>query len=119
MAEGNKWYYFSRKTQNRISGSGFWKPLGVDEPVFSTSTGTGSKKVGMKKHYVFYITTEATAEVKTNWVMQEFRLSDCGSTSTSGRSSKRRGNQKVVSIYTLTNHIYMYIYIICYYKKAV
>lgn len=109
MAEGNKWYYFSRKTQNRISGSGFWKPLGVDEPVFSTSTGTGSKKVGMKKHYVFYITTEATAEVKTNWVMQEFRLSDCGSTSTSGRSSKRRGNQKVVSIYTLTNHIYIYI----------
>ncbi|KAG5548578.1 hypothetical protein RHGRI_014062 [Rhododendron griersonianum] len=93
MAEGNKWYYFSRKTQNRISGSGFWKPLGVDEPVFSTST--GSKKVGMKKHYVFYITTEATAEVKTNWVMQEFGLSDCGSTSTSGRSSKRRGNQKV------------------------
>ncbi|XP_058216165.1 NAC domain-containing protein 104-like [Rhododendron vialii] len=93
LAEGNKWYYFSRKTQNRISGSGFWKPLGVDEPVFSTST--GSKKVGMKKHYVFYKTMEeATAEVKTNWIMQEFRLSDCGSTS-SGRSSKRRGNQKV------------------------
>ncbi|KAF7143511.1 hypothetical protein RHSIM_Rhsim05G0111300 [Rhododendron simsii] len=93
LAEGNKWYYFSRKTQNRISGSGFWKPLGADEPVFSTDT--GSKKVGMKKHYVFYKTTEATAEVKTNWIMQEFRLSDCGSTSSSGRSSKRRGNQKV------------------------
>ncbi|KAG5551888.1 hypothetical protein RHGRI_010110 [Rhododendron griersonianum] len=98
LAEWNKWYYFSRRTQNRISGSGFWKPLGVDEPVFSTSSTTGSKKlVGLKKHfYVFYKTTEATAEVKTNWIMQEFRLSEyCGSTSTSGRSSKRRGNQKV------------------------
>ncbi|XP_058209021.1 NAC domain-containing protein 104-like [Rhododendron vialii] len=96
LAEGNKWYYFSRKTQNRISGSGFWKPLGVDEPVFCTST--GSKKVGMKKHFVFYKTTEATAEVKTNfgYIMQEFRLSDCGSTSTSGRSSKRKRKSKSI-----------------------
>lgn len=94
MVEGNKWYFFSRKTQNWITENGYWKPLGVDEPVF-TSDG---KKVGMKKHYVFYVREAPAAEVKTNWIMQEFRLPDCGSTSSSsGRSSKRRGNAHIVS----------------------
>ncbi|KAH7864950.1 hypothetical protein Vadar_000288 [Vaccinium darrowii] len=92
MVEGNKWYFFSRKTQNWITENGYWKPLGVDEPVF-TSDG---KKVGMKKHYVFYVREAPAAEVKTNWIMQEFRLPDCGSTSSSsGRSSKRRGNAHI------------------------
>ena len=90
MAEGNKWYFFSRKTANRITGNGYWKPLGVDEPIFTSA----SKKVGMKKYYVFYIGEEAEG-VKTNWIMQEYRLSESGSSS---RSSKRRGNAKVVSI---------------------
>ncbi|XP_057466457.1 NAC domain-containing protein 104-like [Actinidia eriantha] len=87
MAEGNKWYFFSRKTANRITGKGYWKPLGVDEPIFTSA----SKKVGMKKYYVFY-SCEETEEVKTNWIMQEYRLSESGSSS---RSSKRRGNTKV------------------------
>ncbi|CAL5329655.1 unnamed protein product [Camellia sinensis] len=91
MAEGNQWYFFSRKTQNRITSNGYWKPLGVDEPIFNSA----SKKVGMKKHYVFYI-GESPAGGKTNWIMQEYRLSDSGSTSSSKSiSSKRRGNPKV------------------------
>ncbi|KAK9286228.1 hypothetical protein L1049_014614 [Liquidambar formosana] len=51
----------------------------------------GGKKVGMKKHFVFYV-GEAPAGIKTNWTMQEYRLSDSGSTS---RSSKRRGPPKI------------------------
>ncbi|PSS29196.1 NAC domain-containing protein [Actinidia chinensis var. chinensis] len=88
MAEGNKWYFFSRKTANRITGNGYWKPLGVDEPIFTSA----SKKVGMKKCYVFYIGEEPEG-VKTNWIMQEYMLSESGSSSS--RSSKRRGNPKV------------------------
>ncbi|XP_052194149.1 NAC domain-containing protein 104-like [Diospyros lotus] len=87
MAEGNKWYFFSRKTQNRITGNGYWKAFGGDEPIFSSAC----KKVGLKKFYVFHI-GEAPSGVKTNWIMQEYRLPD-SSVSTS-RSSKRRGNSK-------------------------
>ncbi|CAK9140465.1 unnamed protein product [Ilex paraguariensis] len=87
MAEGNKWYFYSRRTQNRISNNGYWKQVDVDEPIFTSC----SEKVGMKKHCVFYI-GEPPEGVKTNWTLQEFRLSD--STSSSSRSSKRRGHSK-------------------------
>ncbi|KAI8532235.1 hypothetical protein RHMOL_Rhmol11G0197300 [Rhododendron molle] len=90
MAEGNRWYFFSRKTQNRVTGNGYWKPLGAEEPIFAT----GSREVGTKQYYVFYVGEESTG-VKTNWVMQEYRLSDSGSSSSTSRSSRRRGNPKV------------------------
>lgn len=92
MAEGNRLYFFSRKTQNRVTGNGYWKPLGADEPIFAS----GSKEVGTKQYYVFYI-GEESAGVKTNWVMQEYRLSDSGPSSSTSRSSRRRGNPRVVS----------------------
>ncbi|XP_052205749.1 NAC domain-containing protein 104-like [Diospyros lotus] len=89
MAEGNKWYFFSRKTdQNRNTGSGYWKALGTDEAVFSNSTG---KRVGTKKYYVFYV-GEAPAGVQTNWIMHEYRLPDSASTS---KPSSRRSNPKL------------------------
>ncbi|KAH7834224.1 hypothetical protein Vadar_013917 [Vaccinium darrowii] len=91
MAEGNKWYFFSRTTQNRITGTGYWKPLDNDESIV---TSTAGKKVGIKRCLVFY-NGEAPAGVKTNWVMHEYRLSDSGSGSSSTRSSKRRGSPKV------------------------
>lgn len=90
MVEGNKWYFYSRRTQSRITGNGYWQPLGVEEPIFSMTSG---QKVGMKKFYVFYI-GEPQEGAKTNWIMQEYRLSsDSGSTSSSSsssRSSKKR-----------------------------
>ncbi|XP_043721777.1 NAC domain-containing protein 104-like [Telopea speciosissima] len=84
---GNQWYFFSRRTPNRISTNGYWKSMGIDEPIVSNDS---NKKVGMKKYLVFYI-GEAPAGIKTNWIMQEYRLSDCGS---SGRSPKRRETNK-------------------------
>ncbi|KAL3515568.1 hypothetical protein ACH5RR_022470 [Cinchona calisaya] len=86
MAEGNKWYFYSRRTQSRITGNGYWKALGVDEPILSSTSG---QKVGMKKCYVFYF-GEPSEGAKTNWIMQEYRLSDNGSSSSTTRSSKKR-----------------------------
>ncbi|KAK3031516.1 hypothetical protein RJ639_036030 [Escallonia herrerae] len=88
MAEGNKWYFYSRRAQNRVTSNGYWNPLGVEEPI----TTNASKSVGMKKYYVFYI-GESPEGVKTNWLMEEYRLSDAGSTS---RSSKRRGHSSKI-----------------------
>ncbi|KAM7482254.1 hypothetical protein LguiB_006837 [Lonicera macranthoides] len=41
MAEGNKWYFYSRRTQNRITENGYWKAMGADEAIMS---GGGSKR---------------------------------------------------------------------------
>ncbi|KAM7470433.1 hypothetical protein LguiA_008616 [Lonicera macranthoides] len=90
LAEGNNWYFYSRRTQNRTTESGYWKSLGSDETIFDSG---GSQKVGVKKYYMFYTGDQSESpEGKTNWVMQEFRLSDSASTSRS--SSKRRGHSK-------------------------
>lgn len=93
MAEGNKWYFYSRRTQSRITGNGYWKSLGLDEPIFSRSS---CNKVGIKKYFAFYI-GEPPEGVKTNWVMQEFSLSDSSSSSsgTSRSSSRRRSFSKI------------------------
>ncbi|OMO86880.1 No apical meristem (NAM) protein [Corchorus olitorius] len=99
LAEGNQWYFYSRRTQNRNTSNGYWKPMGIDEPVVNSSS---SKKVGMKKYLVFYI-GEDSGGIKTNWVMQEYRLSDSDHSSTS-RSSKRRSHSKIVSTLFLPLH---------------
>ncbi|XP_077213786.1 NAC domain-containing protein 104-like [Tasmannia lanceolata] len=88
LAGDNQWYFFSHRTQNRVSANGYWKSLGIDEPVTS-----GGKRVGTKKSLVYYI-GEAPLGTKTSWIMHEYHLLDCG---TSSRSSKRRGNRKTVS----------------------
>lgn len=91
MAEGKKWYFFSRRTSNRITENGFWKPIGVDQPIFSSS-GAG-KVVGMKKHYAFYIGEPLGSDVKTDWVMHEYSLCD-PSPPTSTKSSTRRSRSR-------------------------
>ncbi|XP_031129979.1 NAC domain-containing protein 104-like [Ipomoea triloba] len=92
MAEGRKWYFYSRRTSRRMTENGFWKPLGVEEPIFSSS-GAG-QKVGMKKYYAFYVGEPPEGD-KTDWVMQEYRLSDY-SASTSSRSSSRRNRHSKI-----------------------
>ncbi|KAM7251971.1 hypothetical protein ACFE04_023854 [Oxalis oulophora] len=94
LVEGNQLYFYSRRTQSRVTSNGYWSPLGIEEPIFST---TSSKKVGVKKHLMFYV-----GDVQTNWIMQEYRLLDStsrgsgssSSSSSSGKSSKRRGHSK-------------------------
>nr|QDC33491.1 NAC8 transcription factor [Medicago sativa] len=87
LEEGNQWYYYSRRTQNRMTNSGYWMPMGMEEQVVTSSS---NKRVGMKKYYVFHI-GEAPNGNQTNWIMQEYRLSD--SASSSSRSSSKRKSQ--------------------------
>lgn len=102
MGEGNQWYYYSRRTQNRVSGNGYWKPLGTEEAVISASN---NKRVGIKKYYVFYVGEAPNSGIKTNWVMQEYRLSDSSASASSSRSSRKSHPKIPVSIC-----VYIYIY---------
>ncbi|TMW85737.1 hypothetical protein EJD97_022631 [Solanum chilense] len=96
MGEGNKWYFYSRRTQSRITENGYWKSLGVDEPILSTGHNNNNSNniVGMKKYYAFYL-GELPEGVKTNWVMQEFSLNSESSSGSSRSSSKRRTRSKI------------------------
>ncbi|KAJ8618823.1 hypothetical protein MRB53_015009 [Persea americana] len=88
LSGDNQLYFFSQITQERISPNGYWKHLGVDDPITSAS-----QTVGFKKFLVFYI-GEAPVGIKTNWVMHEYHLLDGATTS---RSSRRRGKPRIAS----------------------
>ncbi|GER55502.1 NAC domain-containing protein [Striga asiatica] len=90
MVEGDKWYFYSRRTQSRITASGYWQVIGIEEPIYSSNTG---QKIGMKKYSSFFY-GEPSEGVRTSWIMQEYRLSDSGS---STRSSSRRRSSKTDS----------------------
>ncbi|XP_071725642.1 NAC domain-containing protein 104-like [Rutidosis leptorrhynchoides] len=87
MVEGKKWYYFSRRSQNRVTTNGYWKACGGDEQIMSSN---GSKRIGVKKYYVFHI-GGAPQGIKTDWIMQEFRVSDASNSS----RSRRRDTSKI------------------------
>ncbi|KAH6777379.1 xylem NAC domain 1 [Perilla frutescens var. hirtella] len=84
--DGNNWYFYSRRTQSRVTGSGYWHQMGIEEPIYSNG-----QRVGMKKYNAFYV-GQPLEGVKTNWIMQEYKLSDSTSSS---RSSSRRRSSKV------------------------
>ncbi|WCJ39968.1 NAC domain-containing protein 104 [Euphorbia peplus] len=86
LAEGRQWYYYSRRTQNRMTENGYWMAMGIDEPVLTNS----NKRVGIKKYFVFH----SSSGIKTNWIMEEYRLSSSDSASSS-RPSKSRGRSKI------------------------
>ncbi|KAL1336282.1 hypothetical protein HN51_030672 [Arachis hypogaea] len=86
LAEGNQWYYYSRRTQSRVTENGYWKATGMEEPVMTSST---NKRVGIKKYFVFHL-GESPSAIKTNWIMQEYCLSDYSASSS--RSSKRKSD---------------------------
>ncbi|KAF9690185.1 hypothetical protein SADUNF_Sadunf01G0169400 [Salix dunnii] len=91
LSEGKQLYFYSRRTQNKITSNGYWKPMAgrVEEPVL-TSDHHGNKIVGMKSYFLFH-----TADgIKTNWVMEEYRQSESCTSSSSTKSSKTRDRQK-------------------------
>lgn len=89
MSEGSKWYYYSRRMQSRVTDSGYWKPMGMDEPIISSSS---KKVVGLKRYFVFHI-GEPPSGAWTGWIMHEYKLPDSGSSSRSG--SKKKGHPKL------------------------
>ncbi|KAE9595086.1 hypothetical protein Lal_00041176 [Lupinus albus] len=89
LGEGNQWYYYSRRTQNRVTENGYWKETGIEEAVVTSSS---NKRVGIKKYFVFHVGESTADGIKTNWIMQEYSLLDSASSST--RSSKTKSHQK-------------------------
>ncbi|KAJ0084679.1 hypothetical protein Patl1_30728 [Pistacia atlantica] len=76
----DEWFFFSPRDRkypngarpNRAAGSGYWKATGTDKPIFSSY---GSKNLGVKKALVFY-TGRPPRGIKTDWMMNEYRLLD-------------------------------------------
>ncbi|KAB2047788.1 hypothetical protein ES319_A13G070700v1 [Gossypium barbadense] len=94
LGEGKQWYYYSRRNENRNTRNGYWKAMGMEESVVNSSS---SRRVGIKKYLVFFIgEAEGGGGVKTDWVMHEYRLSDSDSSSSTSRSSKRRGHNSKI-----------------------
>nr|AGV29481.1 putative NAC domain class transcription factor [Tamarix hispida] len=98
LSEGNKWYYYSRRTKNRTTENGYWKSMDVDEPVLST--GNNSRTVGVKRYLVFHLGQPPNG-AWTNWIMHEYRLLDDAASTTStntttstSSSSRRRSHRK-------------------------
>ncbi|KAK7316942.1 hypothetical protein RJT34_00778 [Clitoria ternatea] len=85
LSTGNQYYFFTKLKENRTAENGYWKEIGVTEPVLSTF----DKKVGMKKYLVYHI-GEAPQDTETNWVMQEYHLCSSGFDTASYRTARRR-----------------------------
>ncbi|KAJ7980974.1 NAC domain-containing protein [Quillaja saponaria] len=91
----DEWYFFSPRDRkypngarpNRAAASGFWKATGIDKPIL---TSCRSKNIGVKKALVFYSGRGRHPKgIKTDWVMNEYRLTDTTSKSTKLKGSMR------------------------------
>ncbi|XP_027361480.1 NAC domain-containing protein 104-like [Abrus precatorius] len=85
LSSGNQYYFFAKVKENRTAENGYWKEIGVTEPILSTV----KKKVGMKKYLAFHI-GEAPLGTETNWLMQEYHICSSGIDTASYRSGTRR-----------------------------
>ncbi|KMT09172.1 hypothetical protein BVRB_6g132760 isoform B [Beta vulgaris subsp. vulgaris] len=66
----NQWYFYTRKTDNRISENGYWKELmDIEQPILGSKS---NKLAGFKKCLVFYKGKYPSSGVKTRWFMQEY-----------------------------------------------
>lgn len=70
LCSENQYYFFTEVKENRSTENGYWKEIGVTEPILSTSV---DQKVGIKKYLVFHI-----GETETCWVMQEYHICSSG-----------------------------------------
>lgn len=91
---GEEWYFFTPRERkypnglrpNRMAASGYWKATGTDKPIFSSY---GAKIIGVKKALVFY-KGRPPRGVKTDWIMDEYRLLE-----TMVWTSKKKGSMRV------------------------
>ncbi|CAA6656081.1 unnamed protein product [Spirodela intermedia] len=76
-----EWYFFVPRDKlssnggkpKRTTERGFWKATGSDRPIRSVSD--PSRLIGLKKTLVFY-EGRAPRGIKTDWIMNEYRLPD-------------------------------------------
>ncbi|KAJ6800867.1 NAC domain-containing protein 104-like isoform X1 [Iris pallida] len=97
---GNHWYFFARRTENRVTPSGHWEEEEEEDAEWVSS---GDEEVGVKKTFVFCV-GEGAEGTKTSWVMHEYHLLESvGSCSTSSsgrtgrRSSRKNGHTRMES----------------------
>ncbi|KAL2342910.1 hypothetical protein Fmac_004195 [Flemingia macrophylla] len=96
LSSGNQHYFFTKMKENRSTENGYWKEIGVKEPIVSAS-----EKVGFKKYLVFNL-GEAPQGIETNWVMQEYHICSSGfSTASCGSTRGRRKPDKSRSKWVL------------------
>ncbi|XP_065865200.1 NAC domain-containing protein 6 [Euphorbia lathyris] len=76
-----EWYFFVPRDRrhgsggrpNRTTGNGFWKATGSDRKILGLKD--SKKIIGLRKTLVFY-KGRAPRGIKTDWVMNEYRLPD-------------------------------------------
>ncbi|KAL2906790.1 hypothetical protein RDABS01_005500 [Bienertia sinuspersici] len=62
-----EWYFYTRKTENRVSENGYWEELtDMDQPIVARDS---NKLVGFKKCFVFKCPSSG---IQTGWFMQEY-----------------------------------------------
>ncbi|EEF36048.1 NAC transcription factor 29 [Ricinus communis] len=89
----DEWFFFSPRDRkypngarpNRAAGSGYWKASGTDRPILTS----GSKNIGVKKALVFY-SGRPPKGIKTDWLMNEYRLLD-----TTTKPSRLKGSMRL------------------------
>ena len=92
FSSGNQHYFFTKVKEKRATANGYWKEVGVTEPIVSSAA---DKKVGIKKYFVFNL-VEGT---ETSWVMQEYHI--CSSMFNTAYHGSTWGRQKPVSDFVL------------------
>lgn len=87
LSSGNEYYFFTKVKEQRATENGYWKEIGVPDPIFSSV----EEKVGIKKYLVFHV-GEAKQGSETSWIMQEYHIcsSGCEGDTTSYQSARRR-----------------------------
>ncbi|KAJ4963449.1 hypothetical protein NE237_023388 [Protea cynaroides] len=96
-----EWYFFVPRDRkhgnggrpNRTTAHGFWKATGTDRQIRSLSN--PKRLIGLRKTLVFYM-GRAPHGSKTDWVMNEYRMSD---SSTSSSSSLPKDDMVLCKIY--------------------
>lgn len=76
----DEWYFFSPRDRKYPNGarpngaatSGYWKATVTDKPILAFG---GSKRIGVKKSLAFYAGRPRKG-IKTDWIMNEYRLPD-------------------------------------------
>ncbi|XP_059429194.1 NAC transcription factor 56-like [Corylus avellana] len=63
----DEWYFFTPRERKYQKGA---RPTGTDKPIVNSC---GSRQIGVKKALVFY-TGPPPKRVKTEWIMNEYRL---------------------------------------------
>ncbi|XP_062115100.1 NAC domain-containing protein 1-like [Humulus lupulus] len=80
FGDDGEWFFFTPRDRkypngnrpNRAAGSGYWKATGTDKHIL---TCCGTKSIGVKKALVFY-QGRPPKGLKTEWIMNEYRLLD-------------------------------------------